>query len=243
MRCHLIRPRPEISSGYQEEVSPGCRNQIYWEAGTHEAGSFHRFWRRTSLAAVLGKLFFMDGNYFVAQSVAQSPWLMTFWGLDVHLASPPGTLLPTPEIKRRVRFGVAAAFFGWPTPVGYRTSGPAALVREKVEALETAQDLLQQVRVESAGLSPENQNFLVRLFEDLVFFARAYRWLLEAEVHYYLWKQGESQGDFPDRERFQVAQEEVRQVADEWQARYPADRYALSRMLRGWLEILPQVPD
>jgi len=187
------------------------------------------------LEDVLARLFCVGRNYFVAQSVAQSPYLVPFWGLDFYMTSPAGTPFPTPEVLARRDQANVAAFSGWPTPLDHRTEGPAALIAEKVEALAAAKAMLAEVQQACEGVRPEDRDFLVGRFEDLVLFARAYRWLLEAQVHHFMLRGGVSVEGLPDRERLGAAQEQMRAVASDWVARYAADRYGLSALLNSWL--------
>jgi len=188
------------------------------------------------LEATLSKLFNMDKNYFVAQSCHQPPWLVIFWALDAHLTAEPGTPIPPPEAMQRP--GHKAAFKGWPTPVGHRAAGTPALVWEKVEALAEAEAMLAEVKALSGSLKPEDRAFIVKQFEDLVFIARGYRWVLEAQAHYYLLQLGQRRGDLPNAERLAVCLHELEQTAQEWEARYPAGRYHLGEMLRLWLKTI-----
>ncbi|MBN2021725.1 MAG: hypothetical protein JW809_02940 [Pirellulales bacterium] len=174
-------------------------------------------------------IFFMDGNYFAAQTIVRAPWHYPFWGWDEHMTSPAGTPLPTPEMLAAKR-GMAA-FAGWPVPVGHRTAGPRAILAEKTAALETAKQLLDQVKTAGAALDPTDRAFLIRQFEDLVLFARAYRWAAELDVNATLLKRNVALDGLPDRAALERAAEELRRVRAEWQARYPADPFGLLKLI------------
>ncbi len=177
-------------------------------------------------------IFFMDGNYFVAQSVVRSPALERIWGWDEHMTSPAGTPFPTERMKAAMRDGRRlAGFAGWPVPVGHRTSGPGAILDEKAGALLAAKRLLDQVRAAGGSLAPEDRAFLVRRFEDLVFFARIYRWTAEAEVHALLLDRNIAIDGLPDRGALERAAGELGRVRAEWRDRYPADPWGLIKLM------------
>lgn len=187
------------------------------------------------LENTLGKIFFADGNYFVVQSVSMGPELAQQFALDAQLACSPGTAFPPPELQKRE--GGLMAFAGWPTPLGHRCAGAEAMIRDKEEGLRDAQSLLAEVRT-AAGLKPEDRDFLIRQFEDLVFFARAFRLLLEAQAHHFLMQAGKRAGSLPSPVRLQKLLGQMREVAAAWQARYPGGRYGTTKFLRYWAQII-----
>ncbi|MBP7937857.1 MAG: hypothetical protein KA354_24720 [Phycisphaerae bacterium] len=174
-------------------------------------------------------LFFMDGNYFAAQSVVRAPWHYPLWGWDEHLTSPEGTPFPTAEMLSTKK-GMAA-FAGWPTPVGHRTGGPKAILAEKAAAQRTAEQLLEQIQAAGASLDLLDREFLVRQFEDLVLFARIYRLAAEVDVHATLLRRHLAMDGLPDRQTLDRAMEELRGVRDEWSTRYPADPFGLIKLI------------
>ncbi|MCC6126931.1 MAG: hypothetical protein IT426_18355 [Pirellulales bacterium] len=174
-------------------------------------------------------IFFMDGNYFAAQSVVRAPWHYALWGWDEHLTSPAGTPFPTSEMLSAKR-GMAA-FAGWPTPVGHRTGGPRAILAEKAAALRTAEQLLEQVKAAGNSLDPSDREFLVRQFEDLVLFARIYRLAAEVDANATLLRRNVAIDGLPDREALDAAIAELRRVRDEWKARYPTDPFGLVKLI------------
>jgi len=187
------------------------------------------------LENTLGKIFFTDKNYYVVQSCR-------FWmpvertiSLDVQLTSPPGTDFPPPEV---LKSDMIAAFAGWPTPLRHKSAGTEAMIREKVEALNEAEEMLKEVKRATQEFKPEDREFLIKQFEDLVFFARAYRFLLEAQAHHFLTKNGKKRGNLPNPVRLEECLNEVRKVASEWETRYPAGRYGLSETLLDWVKIM-----
>jgi hypothetical protein len=193
------------------------------------------------LEGTLGKIFYTDKNYFVVQSARQTPWVTDLLALDIHLTSPPGTPLPPPEgLGSAPEGGRRAAFAGWPAPLGHKCAGAEAMVREKEEALAEAQELLEEAKKGASNLKPECRDFLIKQFEDLVFFAKAFRFLLEAQAHYYLAKAGKRQGKLPNPSRFKEVLSQVEGVADEWKRRYPGGRYNLGETLADWANIIKQ---
>jgi hypothetical protein len=190
------------------------------------------------LEPVLGKLFFADTNYYGFQSVLPDRAAMDLGYLSTQLTLPAGTEFPTPPIRREIaaKTGYKFAFAGWPTPLNHRCEGPEAMIRDKQEALVAAGDMLREVQQDTQRLRPSDQDFLLRLFEDLVYFARARRWLLEAQVHYYLLKDGKQIGNLPQPAQLKSAVGEIQRVADEWEARYPGGRYKMAETLRQWLK-------
>jgi hypothetical protein len=104
--------------------------------------------------------------------------------------------------------------------------------------LEEAQESSREVRRAAQDLEATDREFLVRQFEDLVYFARARRDLIEAQVHYYLLKQGKRVDQFPDRSRLERLRGSIKAVMDEWKARYPGGRYLVAERLNDWLGVL-----
>jgi len=181
-------------------------------------------------------IFFMDGNYFAAQTVTRAPVLHRMWGWDEHVTSPAGTLLPTEQMKRN---GGIAAFAGWPVPVGHRTSGPRAVLAEKAAAQRKAEELLEQVKTKSVTLDPADREFLVRQFEDLVLFARIYRLVAEVEVHSLLLDRNLTIDGLPDRDALDQAAKRLRRVRAEWLNRYPADPWGVAKLIDDGLSRCP----
>jgi hypothetical protein len=173
-------------------------------------------------------IFFMDGNYFAAQTIVRAPAHYRLWGWDEHITLPAGTPFPTEEMKHR---GGLAAFAGWPVPVGHRTSGPRAILAEKAAAQRTAEQLLEQVKTASASLDPPDREFLLHQFEDLVFFARIYRLVAEVDVNATLLNRNLKIDGLPDRGALETAVEELRRARAEWKTRSPADPFGLIKLI------------
>ncbi|MBN2581343.1 MAG: hypothetical protein JXB10_20345 [Pirellulales bacterium] len=174
-------------------------------------------------------IFFMGGNYFAAQSVVRDPWHYPLWGWNEYMTLPAGTPFPTSEMLAAKRG--SAAFAGWPTPVGHRTPGPRAILAEKAAAQHSAEQLLEQVKTASASLDPQDRKFLIRQFEDLVFFSRIYRLAAELDVNATLLKRNASWDGLPDRQALERTVQELRRVRDEWKTRYPADSFGLIKLI------------
>ena len=181
-------------------------------------------------------IFAMDGNYFLAQSIRRGTWICQFWGLREQMILPAGTPFPTPEVLAHK--GIAR-FAGWPVPVGHRTGGPTAILAEKAAVLQDAEELLREVEVQAAAekLKPSDREFLVRRFEDFVFFARIYRWVAEVEVHSLLLQRNLTLEGLPDRQTLENAVKELRRVRAEWMERYPQDPWSLNGLIDGTLEL------
>ena len=177
-------------------------------------------------------IFFMDGNYFAAQTVVRSPVLHTFWGWDEHMTSPAGTPFPTARMQDALRAGRGmAAFAGWPVAVGHRTAGPRVILAEKAAAERKAEELLERVKAAGGALAPADRAFLVQQFEDLVFFARIYRLVAEVEVHSLLLERNLAIDGLPQRDALDAAVKKLRRVRAEWLNRYPADPWGLARLI------------
>ena len=192
------------------------------------------------LQHTLGNLFFADANYYGFQSVLPDPTAMDLGYLSTQLTLPQGTEFPTPEIRQVIagKRGYKFAFAGWPIPLGHLCAGFGAMVFDKQQGLEEAQELLREVRSATRDLSTADGKFLVRLFEDLEYFARGRRYLFEAQVHYFLLKTGKDSDGFPNRARLAGLCGEIRAVTGEWEKRYPGGRYLMAERLKQWLNIL-----
>lgn len=177
-------------------------------------------------------IFFMDGNYFAAQTVVRAPWHYPLWGWEEHMTAPPGTPFPTEQMKARLGKGRGlAAFAGWPVALDHRTAGPRAILAEKAVAQRTAEQLLEQVQTVAPSLRLPDREFLLRQFEDLVLFARVYRLAAEVDVNATLLKCKAAIDGLPDRDALERATEELRRVRAEWKARYPADPFGLLKLI------------
>ena len=207
------------------------------EFGEHAKSLVPTFLR---LQHTLGNLFFADTNYYGFQSVLPDSANMDLGYLSDQLLLPEGTEFPTPEIRKIIsaKTGYKFAFAGWPTPVGHLCGGTSAIIFDKQAGLEEAQELFHDVQKAAQDLKPTDRDFLLRQFENLVFFARARRDLVEAQVHYYLFKRGMRLDEFPNRSRLEGLRGNLEAVMNEWKARYPGGRYLLAERLKDWLEIL-----
>ncbi|MBN1911288.1 MAG: hypothetical protein JW818_16200 [Pirellulales bacterium] len=174
-------------------------------------------------------IFFMGGNYFSAQTVVRAPWHYRFWGWDEYMTAPPGTPFPTEQMKKDGR-GLAA-FAGWPVAIGHHAPGPKAILAEKAAAQRTAEQLLKQVKTASVSLNPQDREFLLRQFEDLVLFARIYRLVAEVDVNTTLLNRNTAINGLPDRQALQLAVEELRRARAEWKTRNPADPFGLIKLI------------
>jgi hypothetical protein len=192
------------------------------------------------LEHALGNLFFADTNYDGFQSVLPDPTAMELGYLRYQVTLPEGTEFPTPEIRKIIsaKKGYKFAFVGWPTPLGHLCEGTAAVIFDKQVGLEESQEILREVRKAARDLASTDRDYLVRVFEDLEYFARARRYLLEAQVHYFLLQKGTERDGFPDRPRLRSLLGDIQAVAGEWEQRYPGGRYLLSERLNQWLPIL-----
>jgi hypothetical protein len=186
------------------------------------------------LQGTLGKIFFVDRNYYGAQSVLPTERLITYHAHDVLLTLPPGTPVPTREMMSECDGKRRAVFQGWPTPLGHECAGREAMIREKQEAFSEAEALRNEVRAAAQSLKAEDRNFIVRQFEDLVFFAGAFRFLLEGHAQYFLLKKFPASRDDTNFIRFHVCLAKARQIASGWELRYAGGRYLLAEQLRLW---------
>jgi hypothetical protein len=195
------------------------------------------------LQRTLENLFFADINYYGFQSVLPDSSAMGLWYLSDQLTLPAGTPFPTPEILKRnsSRPGFKVFFSGAVVPVGHLCAGPASIVFDKQAGLEEAQEILREVRKAAQDLGSRDRDFLDPLFQDLGYFATARRYLIEAQVHYYLLKQGNREDGFPDRSRLADLQSKLEVVMHEWETRYPGGRYLMAERLKNWLEVLSNV--
>jgi hypothetical protein len=204
------------------------------EFGEHAKSMVPAFLR---LQHTLGNLFFADTNYYGFQSILPSSSLMGLGYLSDQLILPEGTEFPTPELRKMIsgKGGYHFAFAGWPTPLGHLCAGTSAIIFDKQAGLEEAQEILGEVRKAAQDLESTDRDFLVRQFEDLVCMARARRYLIEAQVHYYLLKQGKRVDEFPDRSRLEQLRESLEAIMHEWETRYPGGRYQVAEQLKDWL--------
>lgn len=222
LNAHFFCRRARDPSVSREEATKEFLTEQFGESAVSLAPVFLK------VEEVNRGIFFMDGNYFSAQTITRSPVLHRLWGWDEHIASPAGTPFPTDAMKRR---GGMAAFAGWPVPVGHRTSGPRAILAEKTAAERTAKSLLEQVKAAGPSLEPEDRAFLVRQFEDLLLFARIYRLVAEVEAHGLLLARKTTVDGLPDRKTFDRAVKELRDVRAEWLKRYPADPWGVAKLI------------
>ncbi len=195
------------------------------------------------LQNTLAKIFYTDRNYQAFQSVPASPGFVNFHAFAEHLTCPAGTPFPNAEAQANPGAnGWKAAFSGWPVPLEHVCSGARAMIREKQEAVNEAEAMLEQVTEVAEQLRPEDGAFLSGQFEDLVFFARAFRVLCEAQIHHYHLATGKSQDGIPDRARLRELLRQNRANMEEWQTRYPGGRYTVGERLREWDEYLSRGP-
>ena len=192
------------------------------------------------LQHVLANLFFADTNYYGAQSLIPDAAFMELGYLSTHITLPQGAEFPTAEIRNVIssKRGYKLAFAGWPTPVGHICAGSSSIIFDKQDGLEEAQQILREVRKAAQDLGSTDRDFLVPLFEDLEYFARARRYLIEAQVHYYLLKRGNREDGFPDRSRLADLRSKLEVVMQEWETRYPGGRYLMAERLKNWVQIL-----
>ena len=157
--------------------------------------------------------------------------------LSDQLILPEGAEFPTPELRQMIagKEGYHFAFAGWPTPLGHLCAGTSSIIFDKQAGLEEAQEILDEVRKTTQNLEATDRDFLVRQFEDLVYVARARRYLIEAQVHYYLLKQGKRVDEFPDRSRLEQLRGSLEAVMRKWETLYPGGRYQVAEQLKDWL--------
>jgi len=184
------------------------------------------------LEGAVGKILYADTNYFSYPGLDPTAAKGSF-GLDAHLTCPTGSAFPTPELLTRTGW-TDFNNGGWPVALGHKCSGPGAMIRDKEEGLAEANQMLAEVEKVSQRLKPEDRTFLARQFEDLVLWARAMRYQLEAMANYYLTKAGKELDGMPDPVRQKAALAEMHRVAEEWKARYPDDRADLAKTLLIW---------
>jgi hypothetical protein len=195
------------------------------------------------LQSVLGKIFYTDKNYYGLASLLPRRVDLDLFAVSVQLTLPPGTQFPTPEaFEASGRSGYPILFTGWPAPLNHQSAGAEAMLREKEDAVAEAEEMLELVRQQTRAIRRVDREFLVRQFEDLLLFARASRWLLEAHAHHYLTQAGERRGALPDVTRFEDAIGEIVRVAEEWQGRYPGGRYFIAETLRAWVSFFRGEP-
>lgn len=190
------------------------------------------------LEALLGKLFYADKNYYAGQSRPPTPECVRCYALNFHMAYAPGTSFPTGEVLAQTNETTHVAFDEWPTPLGHKCAGPWAMIREKEDALAEATRMLEEVKRVGPQLGPEDRAFLTRQFEDLVRFAEAYRFLLEAQARYFVAAAGRTVEELPDVAGLERVLAELERIAARWEARYPGGRYHLAETLRQWIKIM-----
>ncbi|MHB9110398.1 MAG: hypothetical protein ACYDCO_25375 [Armatimonadota bacterium] len=196
-----------------EEVITGVLRREFGE----EAAALTPLFR--ALQFTLGKLFYVDRNYFGAQSVPPgNDWVLHFFAFDAHVAALPGSEFPAEEIRAECNGEHRAAYPGWPLPAGHHCAGVEAMLWEKAEAVAEADAMLETVR--QTPLAEPGRAFLIRQFETLVLYARSYRALFEALAHQTLLAQGIRRGSLPDPARLDASVKELRALADAWQARF-----------------------
>ncbi len=183
--------------------------------------------------AVAARVFWAGQGVFSAQSVLPACGLA--WGFFAH-----GEILTTK----------AGAAFAYPFSAGmaavrlpyhngvigplYRAIGPAALIEEKRQAQFDAEDLLVRARQAVVKLGADDQQFILRQFDDFAFLARAAHVVLEAEIHYFHLCTGKANPGFPDTERLNDLLPLMMELADRWGKRQPHDEYHIGRRLREW---------
>ncbi len=218
----------------QTQASDVLADFLSREFGEHAKPLVPAFLR---LQHTLGNLFFADTNYYGFQSILPSASLMNLGYLSDQLILPEGAEFPTPELRQMIagKEGYHFAFAGWPTPLGHLCAGTSSIIFDKQAGLEEAQEILDEVRKTTQNLEATDRDFLVRQFEDLVYVARARRYLIEAQVHYYLLKQGKRVDEFPDRSRLEQLRGSLEAVMRKWETLYPGGRYQVAEQLKDWL--------
>lgn len=224
-RDPAVRPRAVVAEFVRREFGPraDALTDILLDVETVAAG-----------------LFFADANYFNAQSIFLNRAQAVLCGLDEHLTTPAGAPFPPPTgmppPDARCGGGVRAQFAGSPVPEGHGAAGPAALLREKQEALARALTLLDRVREATREWAPADRRFLVRQFEDLVSFARAAALVMETMLHYFHLRLERRNPPFPDATRLRETATALADLAGEWRARYAEDQWQLALRLDEWAE-------
>ena len=161
------------------------------------------------------------------------------YAIDTHLTSPRGTLFPTQEAIEETANSIhPVAFKGWPVPEGHICCGPEKIIRKKEEALAESSAMLRDIIEISEDIEADNRILLRKLFEDLEIFAKAFLALNTAHIHYFMLRDGKKINNFPDKAKLKSALEFMQKVADEWQKKYPEDRYSLHKTLLEWREII-----
>ncbi|MBI3987814.1 MAG: hypothetical protein HY343_12885 [Lentisphaerae bacterium] len=171
------------------------------------------------LQATLEKIYYTAGLYYGAQSVFPVEKLIRWAALEHAFAAEPGSAFPPPEILPECD-GTTRVALGSLLPAGFRVPGLAAMIREKEEAVREAEAMMAEVEAAEPLLSADDFAFLRGRFADLVWTARAFRFLLEAQAHVWLQRLGVSRAGLPDAKRFADCARKLVGLAAEWEARY-----------------------
>jgi hypothetical protein len=188
----------------------------------------------------LGNLFFADRNYYGFQSVLPDSGNMDLGYLSTQITLPEGTEFPTPDLRKEItaKSGYKFAFDGWPVPLGHVCGGPSGILFDKEQGLAEAEEIEREAKAVLRHFVPTDRAFLERLFEDLVYFARSRRWLMQAQIEYYSRKRG-LQSDLQSLSpTYKDLLDDLRRLAEEWSARYPGGRYLLAERLLPWVQTL-----
>ena len=184
--------------------------------------------------SVAARVFYTDGNYFNAQSVLPSRQRAHFRALDIHLTTARGEPFPPYDLEDRGTHDGRAQFDGWPVPWAHRAAGVHAMIEQKRQALADAQNLLDRADRATAQVAPPIRSFILRQFEDFVFYARAAAVLLEAMSHHFHLHYGKRCGDIPNRERLTELIAEMNHIAGQWRERQPHDEWKVASRLDEW---------
>ncbi|MDD5677642.1 MAG: hypothetical protein PHW60_06565 [Kiritimatiellae bacterium] len=190
--------------------------------------------------AVNARMFFAGHGYFGIQSCLPGRFEAMRWSQvmldDVRFVTPAGELLRFP-IGGRSLFSSIPFFAGVDFPTA-RCPGPHALIAEKQEALNDARDLRARAGRATACLAPDSRQFIMRHFEDWVWYAQGAALLLEAMVHYYHLCAEKQNRDIPNPERLAQVLREMLETAEAWKRRQPHDEWCNAKALRYWHRII-----
>lgn len=191
------------------------------------------------LERTLKKIFYVDKNLYHGQSLLCMPSFVPIYAIAEHFTSNAGT--PFPSTKALITTGGSThpiAFEGWPVPEGHICAGPQEIIREKEKAVWECKAILMDVSEIIADIELEAKNYILGLFEDLYYFARAFNILTHAHVHYFLLVKGEKINDFPNVDILKKLLICMKQLAAEWNQRYPGSRYFMAETMTEWVKII-----
>ncbi len=192
-----------------------------------------------NLENTLKKIFYVDKNLYHGQSLLCKPAFVPVYAIDEHITSPAGTLFPTAAALAETNESVhPVAFKGWPVPENHICCGPAGIITEKEEAVSETGAFLKDVREVATEMSAVNGTYLVRMFEDLHFFARAFGCLAHGHIHYFLLQKGRQIDEFPNVAILEIVLANMKKLADEWTERYLGGRYSMTETLTEWHSVM-----